>query len=256
MKKLFPLFALILSLLAIPLHADWVGSEIELESELTGGTYNITVLHPKSSRTQKLHVLVETSTSAQKFIEEWKGSAIASDSPALVVVALPEDQIQLNKDLTGDALKRVTGSGNAHKFYEFLNTVVLPKAIKLAGMEDHALEFTLHTHGKTAAFGFFAMFRKERDFNNFLFESPDMEWHEAYPFRGEYEFYKSMETELPVKAVFLPVIPETTEGSITMISMLKQLLGYRAYKGLECHFLDPVEIGASSDRLSILEPYL
>ncbi len=227
---------------------------IKIESELTGGSYQLTIVNLQKTTNGKLHLFLDSETSSKTLIEGWTEENFTRDQcPTLAVLKIENKGHQITRDLTQDALQGIPGSGGADIFKEFLLEVVLPKINTVSGVSFS--ETILHTKGRAAAFGFYVLFQDHPDFDTFLFESPNMEWHEGYAFRAEYAYYKAMHSRFPAKTTILPFLTETTPKSLQMLDMLDQLLKYRQYKENKCEFLEPKST-ESSDRFSILLPIL
>ena len=227
---------------------------VQIESELTGGSYQLTIVHSQNPSNGKLHLFLDSENSSNALIKGWTSENFQGDqSPTLAVLKIEDKGYQITKDLTQDALQGIPGSGGADMFKEFLLEVVLPKISTISGVSFS--ETILHTKGRAAAFGFYALFQTHPDFDTFLFESPNMEWHEGYAFRAEYTYYKALHSRFPAKTTILPFLPETTPKSLQMLEMLDQLLKYRQYQDNKCEFLEPQEI-ESSDRFLMLSRIL
>lgn len=209
----------------------------KITSDQTGGSYELKVISSLSKESTTLHLYIDSDHSASSFETQFKNfnsTTTRSSIPTLAILTMPTSSYQLTKDLTGDALKKIEGSGGADDFFLFISETLIPQISQQTGSTfDHVI---LHTHGITAAWGAYAMFVRPGLFDTYIFDSPDMSWHKAYPFRAEYAFYKTMQVTLPVKAYFFSIRDDNPNKTSILLQQFEQALKYRGYQDLETHF--------------------
>jgi len=210
---------------------------ISVESKITGGKYTLELLRPfeeNGEHTIHLYIDCDSSTDALKNTLSTIGDEPLAPNTTFAFLTLPNDPLQINRDLTGDALKRIPESGNAVNFYLFIESKLIPMIEEKIRTEADRL--ILHTYGKSAAFGFYTMCIQPGLFDEYVFDSPEMLWHNAYPFRAEYSYYKTMNVSFPVSAHLYAAIEDDEKSIPLPMHQLQELLSYRQYQDLQIAF--------------------
>ncbi len=217
----------------------------KVSSDKTGGEYVLRILNPTHESTQQttLHLYIDADQSVDTLLELIKswGADKKSQLPTLAILEIPDDELQQNKDLTGDAIQTVTASGGAIHFFDFIKSQLVPfieKASELSFTQKN-----LHTHDKSGGFGFYALFLQPGYFDQFYFDSADAMFHDAYLFRAEYEYYKSMKVKFPSPTI-VSISSEDNLRSKDIMNRFWGTIAYREYQDYNVVTLpqDPEEV--------------